>query len=302
MIRKLCLLLILFLSSCASPAAVSPEAAPSSTGTPVVLASTTFLADIAQNVAGDRLQVQWLLPYGADAHSYQPIPQDVVKVADSTLLIVNGAEYEHFLENVLENAGGQRTVIEASAGLEVRKDAGNEHGVDPHLWLDPNNVIMYVKNIHDGFVTFDPEGEEIYTSNAKSYSIQLQELDAWIREQADSIPAKHRLLVTNHDSLGYFAERYGFTIIGTVVEGTSSNAAPSAQQMAALIDQIQATGAPAVFLDAAESPTLANQIASDAGVKVVTDLYFGSLTDGPPAGTYIDMMKYDVTKIVEALK
>jgi ABC-type Zn uptake system ZnuABC Zn-binding protein ZnuA len=186
--------------------------------------------------------------------------------------------------------------------LKVRKDAGSEHGVDPHLWLDPNNVIMYVKNIHEGFVAFDPEGEDIFTSNAETYSIQLQELDAWIREQVDSIPTRRRLLVTNHDSLGYLAERYGFTVIGTVVEGTSSNAAPSAQQMAALIDQIKASGAPAVFLDAAESPNLANQIASDAGVTVVTDLYFGSLTDGPPAGTYIDMMKYDVTKIVEALK
>jgi ABC-type Zn uptake system ZnuABC Zn-binding protein ZnuA len=302
MIRKLCLLLILILSACASPATDAPEAASSSADTPVILASTTFLADIAQNVAGERLPVESLLPYGADAHSYQPIPQDVARVADSELLIVNGAEYEHFLENVLENAGGQRVVVEASAGLDIRTDAGNEHGVDPHLWLDPNNVIMYVKNIQDGFVTFDPEGKDIYTSNAESYSIQLQELDAWIREQVNSIPVERRLLVTNHDSLGYFAERYGFNVIGTVVEGTSSLAAPSAQQMSALIDQIQATGAPAVFLDAAESPNLANQIASDAGVKVVTDLYFGSLTDGPPAGTYIDMMKYDVTKIVEALK
>jgi len=302
MFRKLFPFLLLLISACTPPVTDSLEAASTSTEKPIVLASTTFLADIAQNVAGERLQVESLLPFGADAHSYQPIPQDVAKVADSALLIVNGAEYEHFLEPVLENAGGERTVVEASAGLNVRKDAGTEHGVDPHLWLDPNNVILYVKNIHDGFVTLDPEGEQVYTSNTESYSIQLQELDTWIREQVDSIPAEHRLLVTNHDSLGYFAERYGFTVIGTVVEGTSSNAAPSAQQMAALIDQIKASGAPAVFLDAAESPNLANQIASDAGVKVITNLYFGSLTDGPPAGTYIDMMKHNVTQIVEALK
>ncbi len=268
----------------------------------VVLASTTFLADIAQNVAGDRLQVESLLPYGADAHSYQPIPQDVAKIADSDLLIVNGAGYEHFLGSVLENAGGERTVIEASAGLSVREDAESEHGVDPHLWLDPNNVIGYVENIRNGLTAFDPEGADIYKSNADAYINQLRGLDLWIDEQVSTIPAERRLLVTNHDSLGYFAERYGFTVIGTVVAGTSSDAAPSAQQMAALIDQIKATGAPAVFLDAAESPTLARQIASDAGVRVVTDLYFGSLTDGPPAGTYLDMMKHNVTQIVEALK
>ena len=302
MFRKFLILFVFILSACSPRAADSPEAVTLQKGFPVVLASTTFLADIAQNVAGDRLQVESLLPFGADPHSYQPIPQDVARVADSNLLIINGADYEHFLENVLENAGGERTVIEASTGLKVREDASNEHGVDPHLWLDPNNVIYYVENIRAGLVIVDPAGTEAYASNARAYVIQMQELDVWIREQVDSIPAERRLLVTNHDSMGYFAEQYGFTVIGTVVEGFSSDAAPSAQQMATLIDQIKISGAPAVFLDAAESTTLANQIASDAGVKVVTDLYFGSLTDGPPAGTYIDMMKHNVTRIVEALR
>ena len=296
MIRKLFLLFILILSACSPLAADSPE------NGPVVVASTTFLADIAQNVAGDRIQVESLLPFGADAHSYQPIPQDVAKIADSDLLIVNGAEFEHFLENIIESAGGERTVVEASAGLSVRMDAENEHGVDPHLWLDPNNVITYVENIRDGFVKFDPEGADVYAANAVAYIEQLLGLDNWITDQVESIPVERRLLVTNHDSLGYFAERYGFTVIGTVVEGTSSNAAPSAQQMAALIDKIKASGAPAVFLDAAESSTLANQVASDTGVTVVTDLHLGSLTDGPPAGTYIDLMKHNVSRIVEALK
>ena len=271
-------------------------------GAPVVVASTTFLADIAQNVAGDRLQVESLLPFGADPHSYQPIPQDVARVSDSNLLIINGAGYEHFLDNILKNAGGERMVVEASAGLKVREDAGDEHAIDPHLWLDPNNVVGYVENIRAGLVSLDPEGADVYKSNAQAYTIQLQDLDTWIRKQVDSIPAERRLLVTNHDSMGYFAERYGFTVIGTVVPGFSSDAAPSAQQMSALIDQIKASGAPAVFLDAAESTTLADQIASDAGVTVVTDLYFGSLTDGPPAGTYIDMMKHNVTRIVGALR
>ena len=281
MFRKI-LLLLLFLSACSSPASDSPNSVSSPKGAPVVVASTTFLADIAQNVAGDRLQVESLLPFGADPHSYQPIPQDVARVSDSNLLIINGAGYEHFLDNILKNAGGERMVVEASAGLKVREDAGDEHAIDPHLWLDPNNVVGYVENIRAGLVSLDPEGADVYKSNAQAYTIQLQDLDTWIRKQVDSIPAERRLLVTNHDSMGYFAERYGFTVIGTVVPGFSSDAAPSAQQMSALIDQIKASGAPAVFLDAAESTTLADQIASDAGVTVVTDLYFGSLTDGPP--------------------
>jgi len=296
MIRKLTLLFILILSACSPLAADSPKAGP------VVVASTTFLADIAQNVAGDRLQVESLLPVGADPHSYQPIPQDVAKVANSDLLIINGADYEHFLATVLENAGGQRTVVEASAGVKVRQDASSDHGVDPHLWLDPNNVIHYAENIRDGLAKLDPAGAEVYAANARAYIIQLQALDTWIREQVNSIPAERRLLVTNHESLGYFSERYGFTIIGTVVPGFSSDAAPSAQKMAALIDQVKASGAPAVFLDASDATSLAEQIASDAGVTVVTDLHLESLIDGPPAGTYIEMMKHNVTRITEALR
>lgn len=266
------------------------------------MASTTFLTDIAQNVAGDRLQVESLLPYGADPHSYQPIPQDVAKVANSDLLITNGVNYEHFLTTVLENAGGKRTILEASAGLKIQGATNGEQTGDPHLWMDPNNVIGYVENIRDGLTKIDPAGTDVYASNAQAYIAQLQALDGWIKEQVATIPAERRLLVTNHENMGYFANRYGFKIIGTVVPGFSSDAAPSAQQMAALIDQIKASGAPAVFLDTSDATTLADQVASDANVTVITDLHIESLTNGPPAGTYIDMMRYDVTQIVEVLK
>ena len=282
--------------------ACSPIATASTGSAPIVLASTTFLADIAQNVAGDRVHVEALLPPGVDPHSYQTTPQDVTKVADSNLLIVNGAGYEHFLETVLENAGGDRTVLEASAGIKVRDEAGSENGTDPHLWLDPNNVMIYVENIRDGLSEIDPGGAEVFGNNAETYIAQLRELDLWIRAQVKSVPVERRLLVTNHESLGYFAERYGFIVVGTVVPGFSSDAAPSAKQMAALIDQIKATGAPAVFLDAADATTLAGQIASDTGVTIVTDLHLESLTDGSPADTYINMMKFNVSRIVEALR
>jgi ABC-type Zn uptake system ZnuABC Zn-binding protein ZnuA len=110
------------------------------------------------------------------------------------------------------------------------------------------------------------------------------------------------LLVTNHEAFGYFAERYGFTVVGTVIESFSSDAAPSAQQLAALIDQIQSSGAPAIFLDASDNATLASQIADETDVQVVTDLHLESLTEGAPAASYIEMMKDNVTKIVNALK
>lgn len=299
-------------------------ASSSGTADPAAVASTTFLADIAQNVAGDRVRVESLLPAGADPHTYQPTPADAAKIERSDLLILNGVEYEHFIEPLLENAGGERIIVTASDGLaphsmeeheegeehesgEHAEEEGSEEGHgheagDPHLWLDPNLVITYVENIREGLTHLDPDGAEEYKSNADAYAADLQALDAWIAEQVSQIPAEQKLLVTNHEALGYFAERYGFEVVGTVIESFSSDASPSAQQMASLIDQIKASGARAIFLDAGDNPTLAEQIAAETDAQVVTDLHLESLTDGPPAGSYIEMMKYNVTLIVEALK
>ena len=278
-----------------------------------VLASTTFLADIAQNVAGDRVQVKSLLPVGADPHAYQAAPADVSKIAESNLLILNGVEYEHFIEPLLENAGGERLVIETTAGLtphqmeehagEAESGDGHDHEAgDPHMWLDPNLVITYVENIRDGLSKADPGGAETYAANAEAYIVQLKDLDAWISEQVNSIPAENRLLVTNHEALGYFAERYGFEVVDTILPSFSSEASASAQEIAAAVDAVKNSGAPAIFLGEVENADLANQIASETGVKVINTLYLESLTDGTPAPTYIDMMKHNVTEIVNALK
>ena len=296
----------LFLTGCGSASQSSDNAVK-------VLASTTFLKDITQNVAGDRLTVDSLLPIGADPHAYQAAPSDVAKISESNLLILNGVEYEHFIEPLLENAGGERIIVEATAGLEAHpagehaneaeSGAGSGHEAgDPHMWLDPNLVITYVENIRDGLIQVDPDGAEIYKANADGYIAQLKDLDAWIVEQVDTIPEERRLLVTNHEAVGYFAERYGFEVVGAVIPSLSTDAGTSAKEMSALIEQVKSSGVPAIFLGEVENADLANQIAEEAGVKVVDNLYLESLTDGEPAATYIDMMKHNVTSIVEGLK
>ena len=289
----------LFLTGCGS----TPQ---SNDDTLRVLASTSFLADIAQNVAGDRLTVTSLLPIGADPHSYQAAPLDVSKIANSDVLIVNGIGYETFIDPLLENAGGEHFIITASDGLQANQmeseDNPSEMVGDPHMWLDVSRTVKYVENIRDGLIQADPAGADIYKSNAEAYIAQLEELDAWITEQVQSIPAEKRLLVTNHESLGYFAQRYGFTVVGSILPSFSSEAGVSAQEVAAAVNKIRASGASAIFLGEVENADLAEQIAAETGVKVVNDLYFESLTDGTPAPTYIDMMKYNVTQIVNALK
>lgn len=305
MIKRIVYALLLFsllLTACTANQASSqiPQDNPVS-----VLASTSFLADIAQNVAGDRVVVESLLPFGSDPHTFQPKPADAARVAASTVLILNGTEYEHFIEPLLENAGGERVVVEASAGLTPRLyvDEDEHKAGDPHFWLDPNMVITYVENIRDGLIAADPEGAGIYSSNAESYIKQLQDLDSWIHAQVDTLSPEERLLVTNHEALGYFADRYGFTIVGTVIPSLSSEASPSAQEMAALVEKIKASNAISIFLDASDNPALARQIAEDAKVKVITDLHLESLTtSNGPAPTYIEMMKYNTNLIVAGCK
>lgn len=269
---------------------------------PDILTTNTILADIARNVAGDQLVTQSLLPFGTNPYSYQPAPQDTRKISESKVVVINGADYERPLDTLLATAKDKKEFIEASAGLRLVTDPENDQEVDPHLWLDPNNVIVYVDNIRAGLTHFNPEEADVYDTNARAYIAQLQELDAWINGQVAQIPPKRRVLVTNHDSVEYFAERYGFKVVGSIINGFSSEASPSDQEMADLTDRIKLFEAPAIFLDAADNPALAQQIASETGVKVVTDLHLESLTEGDPAATYLDMMRYNVSKIVEALK
>ncbi len=262
-----------------------------------VLATTSFLADIAQNVAGSRLTVQSLIPVGINPHEYQPTPKDAAGIANSQLLIVNGLGYEAWLPNLLGASDRKPQVLTASDGLQPIG------GGDPHMWMDPSNVVQYAENIQAGLSEADPPGAAEYASNAAAYIASLGTLGGWIKDQVAQIPANKRLLVTNHDELGYFAQAYDFKIVGAVIPSVTNEASPSAQQMAELILTVKSSGVPAIFLDVNENQNLARQIAAETGASVVTDLYVESLsTSGGPASTYLDMLRHDVNAIVNALK
>ncbi|MCX5977253.1 MAG: metal ABC transporter substrate-binding protein, partial [Coprothermobacterota bacterium] len=256
-----------------------------------------------QNVAGDRFEVESLLPLGADPHAFQPSPADIAKVSQCQALITNGAGFESFLGKLLEAAGNGPQLIVACEGLPSRISREGEETEDPHFWLDPTLVIRYTENICDGFSLADPAGKELYLQNATSYSEKLRVLDRWMMDQVQQIPVEKRLLVTNHESLGYFADRYSFHLVGTVIPSFSTDSAPSAFQMAQLVDQIRATGVQAIFLETGANPQLARQVAGEAGVKVVTELFTHSLTaPGGEAPTYLEMMRWDTLAIIQALR
>ncbi len=274
-----------------------------------MVATTSFLRDIAQNVAGDRLTVGELIPVGVDPHEWQPAPADLAAVARSDVLIVNGGGLEGTLLKSVANAGGNARVVTASAGLQPRvpkpgePDYGKPSAVDPHWWLDPVDVITYVTNIRDALVAADPSGAGVYRANAAAYIKKLEALDAWIRAQVATVPPANRLLVMNHLSHGYFADRYGFKVVGAVIPSVTTGASVTPAQMAGLVRTIERLHVKAIFVELEENPKLADQIASAAHVKVVTDLLDHSLTSSSgPAPTYIAMMKYDTRVIVENLK
>jgi zinc/manganese transport system substrate-binding protein len=274
-----------------------------------VVATTSFLRDIAQNVAGDRLTVGELIPVGVDPHEWQPAPADLAAVARSDMLIVNGGGLEGTLLKAVANAGGHARVVTASAGLAPRvpkpgePDYGKALAVDPHWWLDPVDVITYVTNIRDALVAADPSGASAYQANAAAYIQKLEALDTWIRAQVATVPPENRLLVMNHLSHGYFADRYGFRVAGAVIPSVTAGASVTPAQMASLVRIIERLHVKAIFVELEENPKLADQIASAAHVKVVTDLLDHSLTSASgPAPNYIAMMKYDTGLIVGNLK
>jgi ABC-type Zn uptake system ZnuABC Zn-binding protein ZnuA len=280
----------LVLTACGTPGPAASEGLR-------VLAAETFLADISQHVAGERVIVESILPAGVDPHEFQAAPQDAVRIAEADVLIINGRGYEAWLEKSLEASGGERVLVEASLGVDALPPD------DPHLWMNPRNVVTYVENIREGLSRADPAGERTYTENARAYVDELRELDQWITAEVSEIPPERRVLITNHDALAAFAAAYGFEVAGVVIPGFTSGAAPSAMQMAELIQLVRSLEAPAIFLDASENQDLAQQIAVESGARVVTGLYVETLSDATgPAPTYLGMMRHNVRLIVDALK
>ncbi len=280
-----------------------------------VVATTALLGNVISNVAGDAIELTTLIGPGVDPHTYQPTPQDIAAIERAHVVFINGLGLEEGLVSTVDAAASRgQPVVSASAGIQPRAPAGEQasgqtasdkkHGHDagdPHVWFDPANVKTWVANIQQTLAALDPTHAQTYGANAGAYTKQLDDLDTYIRAQTDKIPPARRKLVTDHDSFGYFADRYGFQVIGTVLPGISTSAEPSSADLAALIDAIRREGVPTVFVGTTTSPKLSDLVASETGARVLS-LYTGEL--GPPgsaADTYLDMMRTDVDTIVEGL-
>ncbi len=283
----------------ALPAGTPPADAPLN-----LVATTGIVADLVAQVGGPRVAVRSLLPANADPHDFEPAPEDLVAVEDADGIFRHGLRLDEWSEGLIENAATEVPVFIVTDGIETL--ASDEEAFDegdPHVWFDPTRVETMVATIAAGLTELDPDGTATYDARRDAYIADLRSLDAAIAAAVATIPAERRKLVTNHDALGYFADRYGLTVVGTVIPGLETTAEPSAQEIADLLDLIDREGVTAIFAENTAAPGLAAELAEEAGIAIVDDLYTDSLGEpGSGADTYLGLMRTDTVLIVEALR
>ena len=260
-----------------------------------IVVSTSIIGDVAMQISGGIFDIYALLPAGNDPHGYQPTPQDIAKISDADLLMINGFGLEDNLKSILSVNELEGKTVVVSDGIKILNG-------DPHVWLDPANVIIWVENIRDVFIDLQPDMELEIRENAENYILKLKELDSWIEETVAQIPVDKRLLISDHLSFTYFVNKYGFKQAGTIKQSFSSLAEPSAEELADLIDLINTSGIPAIFIGQEGNPELAGMLTDDLDIQLV-ELYLGALsTSDGPAGNYIDLMRFNTEAITSALK
>jgi zinc/manganese transport system substrate-binding protein/manganese/iron transport system substrate-binding protein len=285
----------------AGPAASSGAASGSAVR---VVATTTQVADFARNVGGDRIQVTQLLKPNVDPHDYEASPADVVAIAQADLVIKNGLGLERFLDEAISTAGFTGTVVDASTGVPARGGAAEAAG-DPHIWHNPRNAKIMVRNIASGLAAAAPADKATFEANYTSYAAKLDALDMAIQSKIDTVPAGQRKLVTNHDAFGYYVDRYQLQFVGSVIPSFDTAAELSGKDVTELVAKIKETGVKAIFSESSLPPKTADTIGREAGVAVVGGedaLYGDTLGPAGSAGdTYLRMEEHNTTTIVDAL-
>ena len=268
-----------------------------------VVATFSILGDLVKNVGGDRVEVSTLVGPNGDVHVYLPTPGDARKLAAAKVVFVNGLGLEGWVTRLISASSTKASIVIASEGIKPRK-MKDEHDTgdvpDAHAWQSVANAKIYVANIRDGLIALDPAGKASYDANATAYLGKLDELEKQVAAAIAEIPADRRKIITTHDAFGYFSDAYGMTFIAP--EGVSTDAEPSAKDLAKIITQIKMQKIPAVFMENITDPRLMEEIARETGATIGGTLYSDALSDpSGPAGTYIDMMRHNVSEFTKAL-
>lgn len=284
------------------------EAAPKK---PLIVCSTTQVADFTRHVVGDRCDVRCILAPGADPHTYMPTPMDSKLVAGADLCLENGLHLEgnNWMKKLADDAG--KPVAACTDGIRpLEMTYAGKKVLDPHAWFSPANAAVYVRNIRKAVTAMDPSGAWEYAARAKLYLQELRALDGWIREQVNLIPPQQRVLVTSHDAFNYFCHAFKFNPKHDYLSlapvgwstGSEVGGGMTPERRKEVVDSVRSFGARAVFVESSVNPKLIRQIAQDAGVQIGGMLYSDSMGEAGSAGeTYIGMMRENIITIVKAL-
>lgn len=290
-----------------------------------VVATFSILADMTRNVGGERVAVTTLVGPGGDPHVFQPTPQEARAIAEADLVVVNGLGFESWLDRLVEASGYDGPIVVASQRVTPLSadshdhDEGDAHAnhaqgedhagevrheddevYDPHAWQDLGNARLYVAAIADGLAAADPEGAGHYAANAERYDAEIAALAAEATAAFAALGSERRTVLTNHDAFAYLAAAYDLSMVAP--QGLSTEAEPSARDVAALVREIRADGVDAIFLESATDGRLMARIAAETGATVGGELYADTLS--PPAGpasTYLAMMRHNVGALTTAL-
>lgn len=295
----------------ARPAAAQSDRLP-------VVASFSILGDMAAQIGGDRIALRVIAGPDVDSHGFQPRPSDVAALRDARVVIRNGLGFDAWMDRLVSAAGFRGAVVTATDGITPRAMAGHthDHGAagrrrphsvgpgqvpDPHAWQDLRLGQAYIRTIATGLVAADPAGEATYRRNAEAFGARLAALDAWVRAQVATVPEDRRRVVTSHDAFGYFGAAYGIAFIAP--QGVSTEAEPSAAEVARLIRQIRDQRITAIFMENMTNPAMIRRIATEAGVPLGGRLYVDALSAASgPAATYEAMFRHNVGLLVPAMR
>ncbi len=274
-----------------------------------VVASNSIVADWVKNVAGDQVDLKILVGPDSDVHTFEPSPSDNVALFKADVVFEIGLGLEPWMEKLYRASQSHAKRIILTNGIIIQPltvlRLGREHheDIDPHVWHNVRYAMGMVKRINQAFKSSDPANAQMYEARTQAYLKQLQELDSWVMRTTSQIPKDQRKLVTNHDSLGYFCERYQFVLVGAAFDSFTTEAEDSsAKNMAELISKIKKTGARVVFAENINSSKLISSLAQEAHVRLAPFLYSDALgREGSQADTYINMIRYNVQTIVAEL-
>ncbi len=276
-----------------------------------VLTSFSILADITQQVGGERVTVSSLVGPNQDAHVYQPSPQDVKKLLASRVFVVNGLGFEGWIQRLTQSSQYRGQTVVASEKIKplaVKTSHGHGHGhrhdhgkgVDPHAWHNPQHVIQYGHTIAQALAKADPAGASYYQQRAQQFEQQLRQLDQSIEQQFATIPVAQRKVITSHDAFSYLGQRYQIRFLAP--QGMSTESEASAASVAKLVKQIRQEKVKALFVENMADQRLLQQISQETNVKVGGKLYSDALSAGAPAGSYIELMQYNAKNLASALQ